>query len=570
MTNVYQTLVMFNYTSVSQFAPILATDWSSNPGFTTYTFNLRNSAYFMNGHPFNASVVWFNLYRTMLMQQIGAFYFTNLLYNGTTAFSTTFANPAGATAALQAGGFQISSTNATLAAHQTAADLAMVLSNFKASNATIQKIISYPNQAVVAASNSQVVFNLVNPYRFFVQVMAVPGAGMVDPAFVDANGGVQPNALNNYINTNTMGTAPYYVKNFVASEFVTMQANPNYWASKLPASQSNIMLGSPHILTIVIQYVTQSSSMIQGITSNQAAVIEGPPIPALAPTFLPSLVGVPGVEVQSLPQAPTFNFLMVALDTQKYPYNITDFRRALAYATNYTEIFSSVSFSYGKPYVGPISPGLQYYNPQNLSPYNFDPKTAIGLLKNLGFSLSLPNGTTINPNGKSVTLTLSYISADTAQVKIAQEIQSMYANVGLTVHLNGLTTQAETTDLSPPATGAAYPEMLLWYWFPSWLDPVYQDLVVQVNSVYCGISGNIACFTNSTVDSLTGPLPFQTDLTQYNSTVNKLYQMIYQQVPDIWLYAVVPYWVQRSYVAGIFYNPGILGTYYPLVYYTSS
>ncbi len=560
---------MFNYTSVSSFAPILATDWTWNAGFNTYTFNLRSNAYFMNGHPFNASVVWFNLYRTMLMQQIGAFYFTNLLYNGTTAFSTTLAIPAGATAALEAGGYKISTTNSTLATRQTATDLAGLLSNFKASNATIQKIISFPNQAVVVASNTQVVFNLVNPYRFFVQVMAVPGAGMVDPVFVDANGGVKPNAQNTFVNTHTMGTAPYYVKNNVASEFVTMQANPNYWAAKLPKSQTNIMLSSPRIPTIVIQYVTQSSSLVQGIQSNQVQLLEGPPIPALSPTFLPSLSGMPGVQVVSLPNAATFNFLMMTLDTQKYPYNITSFRQALAFATNYSEIYSSVSFQYGKPYVGPISPGLSYYNPQNLSPYHFDPQAAMRQLKGLGFMLSLPNGTTINPSGKSLTLTLSYISSDTAQVKIAQEIQSMYANVGLTVHLNGLTTQAETTDLTPPATGASYPEMLLWYWFPSWLDPVYQDLVVQVNSTYCGISGNIACFSNSTVDSLTNPLPFQTDLAKYNSTVNRVYQMVYQQVPDVWLYAVVPYWVQRSYVAGMFYNPGILGTYYPLVYYSS-
>jgi peptide/nickel transport system substrate-binding protein len=276
------------------------------------------------------------------------------------------------------------------------------------------------------------------------------------------------------------------------------------------------------------------------------------------------------VQVVSLPNAATFNFLMVALDTQKYPYNMTNFRKALAYATNYSEIFSSVAFQYGKPYVGPISPGLSYYNPQNLAPYSFDPKVALRLLKNLGLMLNLPNGTTINPSGKSVTLTLTYVTTDAAHVKIAQEMVGMYANVGLTVKLNGITVQAETTAISQSATASSYPEMLLWYWFPSWLDTVYQDLVVQVNSVYCGISGNIACFTNSTVDALTTPLPFQTNLAQYNSTVNKVYQMVYQQVPDIWLYAVVPYWVQRNYVAGLIYNPGILGNFYPLVYYTSS
>jgi peptide/nickel transport system substrate-binding protein len=305
------------------------------------------------------------------------------------------------------------------------------------------------------------------------------------------------------------------------------------------------------------------------LESNQAQVTEGPPIPALAPSFLASLAQYPGIEVKSLPTAPTFNFLMISLDTQKYPYNITGFRLALADAVNYSEILSTVALQYGKPYVGPISPGLAYYNPENLPPYSFDPKSSVKLLKNLGFTLNLPNGTIINPSGKKVTLALSYISGDTAQVKIAQLVQSMMSNIGLTMTLTGITDQTETAEISQPATAGTYPEMLLWYWYPSWLDSVYQDMVTQVNSTYCGISGNIACFTNSTVDALTGPLPFETNLAQYNSTVDRVYRMVYQQVPDLWLYAVVPNWAQRSYVAGLFYNPGILGTYYPLVYYTS-
>ena len=569
MTNVYQSLLMFNYTSDSSFAPILAKSWTWSAGYTQYTFNLRTNAWFMNGHPFNASVVWFNIYRTIVMNQIGTFYFTSTIYNGTTAFATGYNVPDGAAAALRAGGYAISTTNATLAAKQAALDLSNVLSNFRPSNATIQTIMAYPNQAIVVANNNQVVFNLENPYRFFLQVMAVPGAGMVDPAFVDANGGVQPNAVNGFVSTNTMGTAPYYVKNYVTSQYITMQASPNYWAASLPAGETNVMLTPPHIPTIIVQFVTQSSSIVQGITSNQAQLVEGPPIPALAPSFLSSLSGATGVKVISLPNAATFNFLMITLDTQKYPYNITNFRVALSYAINYSQIFSSVSFQYGKPYVGPISPGLPYYNPENLPTYSTNLNTSIKMLSDLGFKLNLPNGTVINPNGKQVTLTLTYVTSATEEVQIAQLVQAMLAKVGITLMLNPVTTQGEFALYSQPATAPTYPEMLLWYWFPSWLDPVYQDLVVQVNSVYCGSAGNIACFTNSTVDALTGPLPFVTDATQYNAAVNKVYRMVYQQVPDIWLYAVVPYWVQRSYVAGLIYNPGILGTYYPLVYYSS-
>jgi peptide/nickel transport system substrate-binding protein len=570
LVNTYQELAMFNYTSISQFAPILAQSWTVNTAYTSYTFSLRNNAYFANGDAFNASVAWFNFNRVIVMNQIGASYFTNLLYNGTTAYATGYAVPAGIPEALEAGGYQLSSTNATLRQVQAATDLTRILSDFNAANATIQTIMSYPNQAVVVVDPYTVTFNLVNPYVYFLQVVCVPGAGQVDPAFVDQNGGVQANSENTYVNTHTGGTGPYVVKSYTQGEELTEIANPNYWAAKLPASESNIMLSPPKIPLIVIEYATAATEMIQSIESNKAALIEGPPLPALTPNYLPSLATYPGVEVTNLANAPIFLCLMATLDTMQYPYNITNFRVALSTAVNYTEIISSVGNGYTSPFVGPITPRLPYYNPANLPPYSYNPSNSITLLKQLGFELNLPNGTTINPGGKTVQLSITYVTPDAAETKIAEEMQTMFADVGLQFKLNGVTTEGEESLISQAGTAASYPGMLLWYWYPSWLDPVYQDLVVQTNVEYGGISGNVAWLNNTKVNDLTNTLPFLTNSTQVNQDVTQVYNIVYQQVPDLWLYGINPYWVQRTYLSGIIYNPGILGFYYPLMYYNNT
>jgi len=570
LVNTYQELAMFNYTSISQFAPILAQSWSNNPSYTSYTFSLRNDAYFANGDAFNGSVVWFNFYRTIVMNQIGAAYFTNTLYNGTEAFATGYAVPAGVPSALEAGGYELSSTNGTLRQIQAATDLTQILSNFNASNSTIQKIMSYSGQAVVVVDPYTVTFNLVNPYVYFVEVVCVPGAGQVDPAFVDQNGGVQANSQNTYVNTHTMGTAPYQVKSYTQGEVLTEVANTNYWAAKLPASETNIMLTPPKISTIVVEYATAATEMIQSIESNKAALIEGPPLPALTPNYLPSLTTYPGIEVTNLANAPIFLCLMAALDTMQYPYNITNFRVALSTAVNYTEIITSVGNGYTGPFVGPITPGLPFYNPANLSPYPYNPSKSITLLKQLGFQLSLPNGTTINPGGKTVQLAITYVTEDAAETKIVEEMQTMFADVGLQFKLNGVTTEAEESLISKPGTAPSYPGMLIWYWYPSWLDPVYQDLVVQTNVQFGGISGNVAWYNNTEVNDLTNKLPFDTNSTHVNQSVIQVYNIVYQEVPDLWLYGINPYWVQRTYLNGIIYNPGILGFYYPLMYYNSS
>jgi peptide/nickel transport system substrate-binding protein len=560
---------MFNYTSISEFAPILAQSWTISPDYTSYTFNLRNSVYFANGDAYNASITWFNFYRTIVMNQIGASYFTNLLYNGTTALTTGYAVPAGVPAALEAGGYRLSSTNSTLQQIQAATDLTLILSNFNANNSTIQTIMSYPGQAVVVLNPYTVEFNLVNPYVYFLQVVAVPGAGQVDPVFVDQHGGVQANSENSYVNTHTMGTAPYEVKSYTQGEVLTEIANPNYWAAKLPANESNIMLSPPKISTIVVEYATAATEMIQSIESNTASLIEGPPLPALTPNYLPSLTTYPGIEVQNLAGAPIFLCLMAALDTMQYPYNITNFRVALSTAVNYTEIISSVGNGYTTPFVGPITPGLPFYNPGNLPAYQYNPSNSITLLKQLGFELNLPNGTTINPGGKTAQLSITYVTEDAAETKIAEEMQTMFADVGLQFKLNGVTTEAEESLISQPGTAASYPGMLIWYWYPSWLDPVYQDLVVQSNVEYGGIAGNVSWFNDTEVNNLTNSLPFLTNSTQVKASVTQVYNIVYQQVPNLWIYGINPYWVQRTYVSGIIYNPGILGFYYPLVYYGS-
>jgi len=568
MDNIYQGLVFYNYTSITEFAPMLASSWVNSPNFLNYNFTLRQNAYFMDGHPFNASMVWFNINRVIVMNQVGASYFVNTLYNATTALATGYTLPQGVDNALAANGYTLSTTNSTLRQTQAANDLAAILNNFNPSNSTVQAIMSYPNQAVSVVNNYAVSFNLLNPYRSFLEILASPAAFMVDSTYVDANGGVQANTQNTFMNTHSMGTAPYYVKSYTPAEVMVLQANPDYWAANLNASETNVMLTPPHIPVVIIQYETEASQMIQGIEDNKAALVEGPPIPSISPVYLSELAASPGVKIVSEPNAAKFTILMITLDTEKYPYNMTNFRLALAVAINYSEIYSSVTGTYGVPYVGPISPGLPYYDPANLPPYSYNISEAISLLAGLGFQLSLPNGTTVNPNGPVFSPTLYYANDDPAELKIAQEMQVMYLQVGLDLNLSPLTDAQYFASISQPGTVSGYPGMLMWYWFPSWLDPIYQDLVAQVNPIlFGGIAGDVSWFNNTEVNQLSTNLPFETDPAVINSSVTKIYQIVYQQVPDIWLYAEVPYAVQATYLTGVIYNPGIQGYYFPLIQY---
>jgi len=570
LVNTYQELVMFNYTSLSEFAPILAQNWTVSSNYLNYSFNLRNDAYFANGDQYNASIAWFNFNRVILMGQIGAFYFTNLIYNGTTAFSSGYSISNGVDNALASVGYQLSTTNVTLRQEEAANDLAAILSNFNPSNSTVQQIMSFPGQSVVVTGTYSLQFNLVNPYLNFLQVLSVPGAGQIDPSFVDANGGVTPNSENTYVNTHTMGTGPYQVESYVQGQVATLTENPDYWAAKLPAGSSNIMLSAPQIPVVILEYSTSSSQIIQSITSNSASLVGPLTISALTPNYLPSLATTSGISVPSLPNAPKFLFLTGMMDTEQYPYNIQDFRLAIVHAINYSEILSSVGSGYTESYVGPMAPGYPYYNPGNLTNYSYDQNLAINYLSQAGFKVSLPNGTTVNPSGNPLptNLSITYVTSDPAETKIAQEMLATLASIGVTYTLNGVTDQAEENDISQSGTAATYPGLLIWYWYPSWADAVYQDLVLLSNVEYGGISGDVSWFNNTQVNSLTANLPFETNTTEINATVAQVYNLMYQQAPDIWLYAIDPYWIQRTYVTGVIDNSGILGYYFPLIGYS--
>src|ERR1700730_14571686 len=71
--NVNLPLIFFNYTDNFHFIPVLANSWNESADGKTYTFFLRNDVYYSNGDPFNAYVVWYNIYSSMLMAQGGSF-----------------------------------------------------------------------------------------------------------------------------------------------------------------------------------------------------------------------------------------------------------------------------------------------------------------------------------------------------------------------------------------------------------------------------------------------------------------------------------------------------------------
>jgi len=85
---VYQTLVMYNQSSLTNFTGVLAKNWSTSADGFHWNFTLQSGIYFSNGDPVNAYVMWFSLYRELALQGINQYLLSeNFWYPGVSYYS---------------------------------------------------------------------------------------------------------------------------------------------------------------------------------------------------------------------------------------------------------------------------------------------------------------------------------------------------------------------------------------------------------------------------------------------------------------------------------------------------
>ena len=567
---IYQGLIAFNGSSITQFVPVLARSWTMEPNGTTYVFIMRNDAYFSDGDPINATTAWFNFYRSIIIGQApGVSDYEGLIAN----FEGPYFLPVGARHAVQSA-FHLSSLPSP---NQTAAILSQVLSNFNVHNSTIEALMSYPHQSVVVLNGSAIEFNLIHPYRWWLADLASGydfWAAIVDPSFVDAHGGVQANQPNSYLDANgAIGSGPYVISAIgTGLSSITLKANPHYWAAN--ATDVPWLISPAKIPNVVIEYGASHTDRIEEFDTNQAQ---------LSYVSIPSFNAIyQGYEYKDVVSFKTIfadeglgiggSFLR--LNTQIFPTNITDFRLAIAHAINYSQIISSVYTYNGTPlaqmYVGPITPTLPYYNPDHLPVYSYNVTLAEHYLNEAGiqggFYVMLPNGTVLGdtkgfqlhtiplyttaPVTPSVETEFEIISDDLSKIGISTAIDAVAPSV----------TRSWTTPTSSPA-------IRLGGWYPDWPDPIFQELAVMTSVQYWD-AGNGAWLNNSALNAIMNTLPWELNGQEIEQGVARAYNITYGLAPYIWLPIPYTYWFQQPYLRGVVYNP-FVGYYYNLMYYAN-
>ncbi len=108
-------------------------------------------------------------------------------------------------------------------------------------------------------------------------------------------------------------------------------------------------------------------------------------------------------------------------------------RRALSYAINKKEIIKGVLLGLGQVCTGPLKPGTYWYNP-DVHRYDYDPKKALALLKQAGWTDSDGDGL-LDKDGVPFTFTIITNQGNAYRANAGVIIQRRLADIGIKVEL---------------------------------------------------------------------------------------------------------------------------------------
>ena len=526
-SNVYQGLVAPYLSSNTQYVGVLAQSWSVSSDLMTWTFNLRQGVKFSNGDPFNAYVMWYSLYRTLVMDQAPSFILTQ-----------NFAN-------------------ATLANFNVTASLLNSI-NYKNPSSTSLSMMENPLQSFQVVNQYEIALNLGYGYNGNVSYSALlatltaPCSFAVDPSVVSAHGGVISGQKNTWMQTNAVGTGFYLLNSWVSGQSVKLVINSNYWGSSVPSSQLNYAI-QPANLTNIIIYYKPTSSQIADLKSGFAQILGATDVSEIS--SLSTVQGIPNVNVTTLPiqygsaVASYFVFMNPSLDPA---FNNTLLREAVSDAINYNGIIQAVFSGLAQTWIGPVPPGFLFYNQttSGLSPYSYNATKAAELLAQAGYQAKLPDGTILNPSApKFPAVNFLYCS------DLVSESEASSNHSGR-IERDRTFSDTRFHDVRPVYRLPVQSERLK-HWSRIRNELLFRGLFCEPGFRYCPTGNNYTgapvLFTNESTfaANAAGALDNNTLIQAYRNVTTTMLN----SYNDVWLYVPVQLAVNSDNVVGMVPNP---------------
>jgi len=543
---IYQTLVNYNGSSYTTYVPVLAKSWSVSADNLNYTFILRQDAHFSNGHPFNAYVMWFSLYRAIIMNQAGSFILQeNFWLPGVTYYS-------GANESANATAWVTNALNSWDFFNPTTEQKALMA----ADNNSFQAVDAYT--LVLHGGNG---YLDAFPYAFLLASISGPIASAVDPKVIQQNGQVQYNQENTWMTTHMVGTGPYVLTGGfldpTASSY-TLKPDSNYWAiNDSKAEPLNNILQPAHAS---IQVDFQNDAAI-AVNDMKTGKVMSASFAYIGPSTVQSLQGVPCVSANALDTVygSTAGGWWIYMNQNTEPFTNWSVRQAVVHAINYQRIIDVAFGGHAERWVGPVPPGYPYYNPDNLAPYQYD----VTLAKKFMSQSPWPNGYPTQINYEYVNL------GDWADV--AKLLQDDLKQIGINI----LPTKIDNIDklyelqkrnldgncIAQNATGGGPFPIGQEFYTSDYISP---DDWTQNNAISYGSANDcMAAYNDPAMDALVLDAATQTDANKAKTEYANMTRLMYDNATVAWLVVPTQFQVVNTHLQGFVSNP--MGAAIPFV-----
>ncbi len=277
------------------------------------------------------------------------------------------------------------------------------------------------------------------------------GAWIFSPKVVEYAGAknlTDPKVAEWFNAGNDAGTGPYKLVKWDPENEVVLEKNPDWWGWKL----KDYPMASPNapdvfIVKIVKDAVTQERLLLTGdIHIAQYVPLED----------VEKLKNNPNLQVVI---KPSFQNLLMLINTKKPPLDNVLVRRAIAHAIPYEDIVKIARAGLARVASGPIPYGM-WGHFEDLR-YEYNLTLAKELLAKAGY-----------PDGIDRTLLLVYTAGDIYEKRTAEVIKASLAKIGIKVEIRPMSWEEQW---SLAQSGWENPEaaqdLFIFYWWPTYITP---------------------------------------------------------------------------------------------------
>jgi peptide/nickel transport system substrate-binding protein len=332
-------------------------------------------------------------------------------------------------------------------------------------------------------------------------------------------------ATDTTYSTNPVGVGPYKFVEWVASDHVTLEANPDYF------------LGAPKIPKIVFKVLPDSNVQIVQLRNGEIDAI-----PFFADASISSVQGQSGLVVDQ-----GWGSIWYAVHLNMNRANLfgdQKVRQALSYAIDRDALIQNLLQGVGQVATGPIIPAIEWaYNP-NVKTYPYEPETAKQLLRDAGWA-EVDGGW--EKDGTRLAFKLSSFRGNATVEQSTVLVQQYFSDIGVEAEIEILEFGTFVTEVRDNRTPEGY------YSFISYMtpEPEPDGNYAYFHSSNAERGSNFTAYNNPEVDQLLDAGRAESDQAARQATYFRLQEILAEDMTRIFLFYPPSNLVRHSYLKGL-------------------